>query len=243
MMLPAVEFEGSSFNESITKPDSSPHIWSVRVADHRATFARVAHDVLDEQELRRADGFRRSVDRDRYLVTHVALRLLLAAYLGISPREVQLTRAACPGCAGPHGRPAVVGAGLHFSVSHSGEYGLLAFATVPVGVDVEKLPEPARVDAACERMHPREVAELAVLPVQARCAAFARAWVRKEAYLKGLGIGLARGLARDYVGVNGASNRVLDGWSISDVDVDQSHFAAVALSNSRPLKVNGVMAQ
>jgi 4'-phosphopantetheinyl transferase len=44
---------------------------------------------------------------------------------------------ACPTCGKPHGRPTLPGTGLSVSVSHSGEWAVVAFAPVEVGVDVE----------------------------------------------------------------------------------------------------------
>jgi 4'-phosphopantetheinyl transferase len=52
---------------------------------------------------------------------------------------VRLRRLPCPSCGGPHGRPAVsgpTGAGVRFSLAHSGGPALLGLAAEPVGVDI-----------------------------------------------------------------------------------------------------------
>ncbi|MFE3068782.1 4'-phosphopantetheinyl transferase family protein [Streptomyces sp. NPDC059247] len=206
-----------------------PRVWLVDTVTHRVTAARYAPSVLDRQELARAAEFLREADRDSYLCAHVGLRRLLGSYLGLPPREVEVSRAPCPGCGEPHGRPVLPGDRLHFSLSHCEGLSLLAFATSPVGVDVEAVPPPATIAETADVLHPREAAELAALPEAERALAFTRVWTRKEAYLKGLGVGLSEDPAADYVG-SGPVPAPLPGWSLTDVRVPPGHWAAVALS-------------
>ncbi|MFI8105272.1 4'-phosphopantetheinyl transferase family protein [Streptomyces sp. NPDC086023] len=207
---------------------TAPQVWLVETAVHREPSARLAPATLDPQELARAAGFLRAEDRDAYVCAHVALRRLLGAYLGLAPRGVSVSRAPCPHCAEPHGRPVLPGDALHFSLSHCAGLSLLAFAATPVGVDVEAVPPPATVAETADVLHPREAAELALLDPGERALAFTRVWTRKEAYLKGLGIGLSENPAADYVG-SGPVPSHPPGWSLSDVAVPAGHCAAVAL--------------
>ncbi|WP_206323300.1 4'-phosphopantetheinyl transferase superfamily protein [Streptomyces sp. HNM0574] len=200
----------------------------MRVSAHAAAARREAGS-LSAGERERAAAFRREADRDRYLVAHTALRGELAARLGGSPRAVPLTRAPCPGCGGPHGRPSVAGDLLHFSLSHAGDLVLLAFADAPVGADVEALPAPGVVADVGASLHPRERAELAALPERERPAAFTRCWTRKEAFLKGLGTGLATDPAADYVSTL-ERPAPLPGWHLADVPVPPGYAAATALA-------------
>ncbi|MFP1627383.1 4'-phosphopantetheinyl transferase family protein [Streptomyces sp. 5K101] len=213
---------------ALPRAGAPPHVWLVRAQHHRAFVLGSAPDVLDAEERARAAALRVPADRECYLATHVALRLLLGAYLERPPREVPLTRVPCPSCGGPHGRPSVAGHPLHYSLSHSGSLGLLAFAATPVGVDTETVPSPAAVREASDALHPRELAELALLPAEARPPAFSRAWVRKEAYLKGLGIGLADDPASWYLGTGVEPAEPPPGWHLSDVAAPPGSTAALA---------------
>ncbi|NJP66334.1 4'-phosphopantetheinyl transferase family protein [Streptomyces spiramenti] len=204
-------------------------LWLVDTASHRAVAAAQAPGVLDPQEQARAAEFLHRGDRDGYLASHVALRRLLAGYLGRGPSGIAISRAPCPGCGLPHGRPVVTAEPpLHFSLSHCGELSLLAFAVTPVGVDIEALPGAGTVAEAAEVLHPREAAELAFLGPLERRHAFARVWTRKEAYLKGIGIGLADNPAGHYVGSGPVPARI-PGWTVAPVAVPGDHHAAVAL--------------
>ncbi|MFD7325304.1 4'-phosphopantetheinyl transferase family protein [Streptomyces sp. NPDC059875] len=192
--------------------------------------AEELHAVLDDGERARLGGFVQAVDRDRYRVAHVALRQLLGAYLEQDPADVRLVREPCPGCGGPHGRPAVAASGpvpLHFSLSHSGDAVLFGFADSEVGVDIEEWPTPEAAAEVGDVLHRDERAELAALPPSARPAATGRCWARKEAYLKGLGIGLGEDPSVTYVGT-GTTPAAVPGWSVIDVPVLPGYTAACA---------------
>ncbi|MFD7295334.1 4'-phosphopantetheinyl transferase family protein [Streptomyces sp. NPDC059897] len=206
-------------------------LWLVETAGNAADALPDALDVLDADERGRAAAFHFDRHRVRYVAAHRALRAILGERLGRAPGDVRFTRLPCPGCGGPHGRPALADApGPHFSLSHSGDLALVALAPAPVGADVEELPSAKVAEELTAVLHPRERAELAALAdPEERRLAVARAWVRKEAYLKGLGTGLSRGTDRDYVGTLAGSPGTPDGWTLRDVPVPEGYTAAVAL--------------
>jgi 4'-phosphopantetheinyl transferase len=203
-------------------------VWVLSVPDVRIDWLDLS--VLDERERERAARFVHDRDRHSYLSAHLALRHLLGRHLGIEPRGLTFAREACPLCDEPHGRPAVAGAGgdpaVHFSLSHSGELVLLGIAGTPVGVDVEAVPDEQTAADLSSRLHPAEQSEIAAAE-QPRLA-FARVWTRKEAYLKGIGTGLSRGLAADYLGGTGLAP-LPPGWSVLDVSVPRGYAAAAAV--------------
>ncbi|MEU7134392.1 4'-phosphopantetheinyl transferase superfamily protein [Streptomyces sp. NPDC046261] len=208
----------------------SPHAWLLHIA---ADGARYRDDVLDARELARAAAFVRPLHRERFVAAHAGLRHLLGAYLGLDPAAVGLTRQPCPGCGGPHGRPAVAVAGevppLHFNLSHAGDLALFAFADAPVGADVEEVQPPSVAAEVARVLHPAEIAELDALPGAERPVAFARCWTRKEAYLKGTGRGLSENPSVTYVGT-GPRPASPPGWTLCDTDAGPGYAAAVALS-------------
>ncbi|MFJ8846073.1 4'-phosphopantetheinyl transferase family protein [Streptomyces cyaneofuscatus] len=203
----------------------SPEVWLVH-ADAAAEFA----EVLDATERRRAAALRRPEDRATYQASHGALRVLAAARLGVDPARLAFHQEACPGCAGPHGRPVISGhPELQFSLSHTGSLALIAFAPVPVGVDVEAVPEPDALRDLTAALHPQERTELGQVDPGWRAFAFTRCWTRKEACLKGTGEGIAgEGFARTVVGV-GERPRPVPGWTLTDLRVGEGHAAALAV--------------
>ncbi|MFE9539297.1 4'-phosphopantetheinyl transferase family protein [Streptomyces sp. NPDC006691] len=217
----------------LARPHETLDVWQLTVGDHEEALADAQH-VLDATERRRWTAFRSPADRDRYAAAHLALRRLLGSYLDIDPADVVLGREPCPLCAEPHGRPAVPGSDLHFSLSHSGDQVLLAFGPTPVGVDVERLPDAAVADELAATLHPRETAELGRLASpEDRVAGFGRCWCRKEAYLKGIGTGLGVSPDVDYLGT-GHRPAVLTGWTLVDLRVAGGYAAAVAYAAPAP---------
>ncbi|MEU3226161.1 4'-phosphopantetheinyl transferase superfamily protein [Streptomyces sp. NPDC006976] len=212
-------------------------LWLVDTDRSAGAVRRLAPGVLDDSELARVEKLAFPPDRDCYRAAHVALRMLLGALQGVAPGAVRLTREPCPTCDGPHGRPAT-GGGVHFSLSHTRGTALLAFAGTPVGVDVERVPEARIVAEISGQLHPAEAEELAALPEAERPAAFARVWTRKEAYLKGQGVGLAGGLHREHVGT-GPRPLGPPGWDVTDVAVPAGYAAAVAVGTAGRAPAHG----
>ncbi|MEV6972021.1 4'-phosphopantetheinyl transferase superfamily protein [Kitasatospora sp. NPDC093806] len=185
---------------------------------------------LDAEERRRAGRFVRDADRHCYLVAHVALRRVLGRRLAVDPAALVFGREPCPDCAEPHGRPRLADTdGTHFSLSHGGGLVLIGVAAAPVGVDVEPHPGADSVEVLAGVLHPAEQTELAAVPAADRPGAFARLWTRKEAYLKGLGIGLGRPPAADYLGTADPARRP-PGWAVADLPAGPRHAAALALA-------------
>ena len=90
-------------------------------------------------------------------------------------------------------------AALRFNVSHSSELALIGVCRGhELGVDLERIKQISEADRiVASFFSPAEQAEFAAIPDDVKAMAFFRGWTRKEAVLKGLGIGLA-GLAAHY---------------------------------------------
>lgn len=188
---------------------------------------------LSAAETKRAAAFRGQADRARYVAAHVALRAVLGDRLGCPPALIEFSQLPCPLCGAPHGRPVVVAPRapqLHFSLSHGGSLVMIGVASTPVGVDVEPYGDLAVADDLARALHSDETAELTAVDVPRRPRALAELWVRKEAYLKGLGTGLGRSLSADYLGA-AAPQRWPQGWWIDNVATKAGHAAAYAVQD------------
>ena len=90
---------------------------------------------------------------------------------------------------GPHGKPYFPGTDIHFNISHSGDYKVLAIAETPVGVDIEKVRKAdLRVANRFAQTEKDYVLE------KDNNYRFFEIWTKKEAYLKYKGTGLRGGL-------------------------------------------------
>ncbi len=199
-------------------------------ADGLPTTLDLSLLTVDEQ--RRASSHRVAADGLLFAATRIALRVVLGRQLDMEPVLVPLVRRSCPRCGGPHGKPTLPpGYGnLHFSVSHCAGRALLGLSSAPIGVDIQSLPSPRTAELCATALHPREQLELALLRQHRRASAFGRLWVRKEAYLKALGTGLAHGMKDEYLGDTSTSHPA--GWTVADLTLNSSHLAAFALHHS-----------
>lgn len=91
-----------------------------------------------------------------------------------------------------YGKPFAKGC-PHFSISHSGEWVLLALCETPVGIDIEKTrsySQDKMLAMAKHFLHPAEIETINAAPDRlARQSLFIKYWVLKESYLKMKGTG------------------------------------------------------
>jgi 4'-phosphopantetheinyl transferase len=192
-----------------------------------------SHLAAPERE--RAAALLLERDRERYVAGRGLLRELLAELTGSGPETLTLLtgRFGRPGLAQPHGEPP-----LRFSASRSGDDALYAFTRGrDVGADIERAGHRTDIERVAARyLSVEEHAELAALPEDGRPEAFLAAWVRREAYLKAIGTGLARsprGVELDPV--DGAPGRFAVRGSahhVQDVDAGPEVVAAVAAAGT-----------
>lgn len=80
---------------------------------------------------------------------------------------------------------------IHFNMSHSGDWIVIAIGDVPVGIDVEQLQKPKECIRIAERyFHPKEYEDMCKLQEADLPRTFGIYWTMKEAYLKYTGSGL-----------------------------------------------------
>ncbi|MCS6288708.1 MAG: 4'-phosphopantetheinyl transferase superfamily protein [Nitrospira sp.] len=183
---------------SIPSRDSPPlpalsrqdvHVWFCPLVRHEKQRAALAA-LLSRDEQARAARFAFERDRHRFILSHGLLRTILARYVGGAPAQIEFAT-------GAHGKPALTGrscAGqdIQFSLSHSGEYAVVAVAAGrAVGVDVEVRRQDVDVLNLAQRFFAAgEAHQIIETQGDAQQQLFYRYWTAKEAYLKGRGVGL-----------------------------------------------------
>jgi 4'-phosphopantetheinyl transferase len=192
--------------------------------------------LLSPDERRRAERFVYEGPRRQYTAARGGLRLILGRYLGLAPERIEFTTTG-------NGKPALVGGEVRFNVSHSGGLALVAVGRdVELGVDVEQVRErEGHLDMARRFFTQREVARVNSLE------AFYHVWVRKEAFLKALGLGLSHGLERFAVSVppdDPARILHIDGdeaagrrWSLVELRPAEGYVGALAAEGPMTVRV------
>lgn len=189
----------------------------VRVADLLPDDAAYesAYSRLPTWRRRKCDAFRFLVDRRRSVAAWILLRQML--------EERGLDADSLPVTENEFGKPAFgPAAGVHFSISHAGDRVMAAVSDAEVGCDVERI---VPVDDGMLRtvLCEAELASLASLSDLARDQAFFRLWVRKESYLKAVGLGLNIELST----VSALDSSPTSGWTWQDFDCVDGYLGSV----------------
>lgn len=190
----------------------------------------------DEQERARRFSFDR--DRNRFVAARSTLRTLLGRYLSCVPEQIQFNY-------GVRGKPAIAvptSHRLHFNLSHSGSWAVLAIATESVGVDLEQGNPRVEAVALANRFFSTEDRSwLLAHPPEDRQRAFFRLWVAREAVLKADGTGLNFPL--DRLAVRFAENEMtaVDDlehhrrWTVRELNaIPPDYCGAVAIAHPSP---------
>ena len=211
------------------------HAWAANLSVH--PDPRRLAGLLDAGERLLAERFIFDEDRRRFIVSHAVLRIILGGYAGESPENLAFRR-------NRWGKPSLKdpnGGGLRFSMSHSGALALYAVSRGrEVGIDLEEIRSDfPGFDIARRFFSPREVESLSALGDEAKTAAFFNCWVRKEALVKGLGMGLQAPLdAFDVSLAPGAPPALLEArfetddaarWAYVEVPTIEGYAAALAV--------------
>lgn len=212
------------------------HVWSILLTQPEA-IVRGLEEHLSMDELRRADRYRRELDRTRYVVAHGALRELLADYTSQTPRNISFGHTAT-------GKPFLINdqgeQRLRFNLSHAGEWAIVALVlSTDVGIDIEQIDSDVSVEAVAERFFSRsEFEALREVPSEQRTVVFFTAWTRKEAYVKARGEGIAGRLRGFSISIAPEQIPILltdsiDAhatlhWRIYDLDIARGYAAAIA---------------
>lgn len=169
--------------------------------------------------------------RDRFILSHHALREILSTYLRVLPQELVLD-------VGAYGKPKLAdsSAWLQFNLSHSHDQALIAVSSVEVGVDIERIRELRHFDRFVRRfLSPNEATYLSKCSADVRDGEFFKIWTAKEAYLKAIGTGLAGELQAFEVSVSSESLQLRRGDAlcsdcfVSTLAVSPGYAAAVVV--------------
>ena len=220
---------------SVGNFDNVVHIWRSCLEGSTADLEQAAATLSDD-EIERAQRYKFSRDRRRFVAARAFLRKTLGGYLAAPPSELEFAY-------GRYGKPELLAshneATLEFNLSHSGELALLAVTTDRrVGIDVERIDEKTDVKAIALRFFSTaENTALDKIPAEDRDFSIYCGWTRKEAFLKAIGCGLARPLDKFDVSLSSAPRLLRVGddeeasskWTLCHLDPALGYVAALAV--------------
>lgn len=229
----------ASSRACLTPDESQVHVWWVDLRQVHANDVALCAEILSDDEVTSVGRICDERSQSEHLVARWLARTALSKYEAVAPQTWRFRT-------DETGKPEIAepaGTGLHFNLSHSD--GLVVCAVARgrrVGVDVESLDRaaPARVDATRLLAGP-EIRAIDDAAAAERDRMFLRLWTLKEAFLKGLGLGLSVALHSFAfsLGPNRAdlvteeATLVGEGWVFYDLDITSRHHLAVAVPRMR----------
>jgi 4'-phosphopantetheinyl transferase len=223
------------------------HVWRIPLDAAGAPMGDAAQ-LLTPSERVRAARFTQAEDRCRFQTARAATRCILGSYLGLPPAHVGIVLDRL-------GKPRLdaatlpVDERLQFNVSHAGSWIVAAFArSFAVGIDVEPLrTKGVTEDLIGYCLSDNERRMLAALPQEQHIAAFFKCWTSKEAWLKGLGVGITVPLKAIEVSIDPdqpaqlltAPPELCPGdWRLSTLEFSAPYAATVAVASTSAVVVD-----
>ena len=166
---------------------SEVHIWRINIRQNLSSLNQFK-SLLNQAELVRAGKYLQRKDHDRFIVSRGAQRIILGWYLSAPPEQLEFVL-------GDNKKSHLFsedGNPLHYNVSHSGDWVVLAIATSQVGTDVEFIDEAFKFQDILPDNFSKE--EAAYINKENSIERFFALWTRKEAILKATGQGLGEHL-------------------------------------------------
>jgi 4'-phosphopantetheinyl transferase len=214
--------------------DGVTYAWWIDLHGASEMVDRVMQLLSPEERSRAGRIVDREVHRE-FVMTRSAVRLLLARYIGCTPKELPLVT-------GRYGKLAIdkVGTGIEFNVAHSHGLALICFSRDRhVGVDLEYIRNMP--DLQLMGMLTMTSGERAAISADSEpLEAFFRCWVRKEAVVKAAGVGLSASLCDVEVTTSDGPLAVqlsdaqdrLAGYEVISLEAPRGYKAAIARERS-----------
>lgn len=183
------------------------HVWKANLNYHPYYYER-----LSLEEKKRASRFRLPKDQNRYIAAHYILRSILGTYINCEASIIHIDK-------GKNGKPFLASRHANnyvfFNLTHSEDLFCLAVSKKhEVGMDLE-IPnlKLKYLKIAQHFFTSEETDDLTRLPKKDQSKAFCLLWMKKEAILKTLGIGLS-----------GLDEMVKEGWPYVNRPIYVCHF-------------------
>jgi len=190
--------------------DDTIYVWSLETSTIPGPITKVVGLLLAPWEQEKARKFRHETDCKDYIWAHLLRRLLLSHCFGRALNEWEFKTS-------PLGKPLIAGRvenlQPHCNITHA--HGFVAAVVAlgnTVGIDAEARDRFLEPDIAVMIGSTSEIASLSCLPAQQQSEKLLHLWVRKEAFAKAIGMGLALRLPEVEISPDGYV------WSIDYVD-------------------------
>jgi len=218
--------------ERLTLNINTVYLWLINI-DNEIENMDHLRQLLSIEEMDRANRFVFEKDKQRYIVTHSILRLIISKIISLEPLSIRFTvkKRDKPCLNHPEHQD------IHFNLSHSGKYIIIALALkTELGIDIEFInPVLDRDQMVLSFCSKQEIDTYHQLPVDLKIKAFYTCWSRKEAFIKAIGEGLYFPLNDFSASIDSRTKPELtfhgkvpfhQNWTILDIPLDDKDYVS-----------------
>ncbi len=204
--------------------------WKINVSSN-LTSLDACLAIMQPEEIAAAGRFFHTNDKNRFIITRGAVRIILGKYLSLPPETLKFDII-------KNKKPFVVNStntDLHFNISHSGDWIMLAVSDLEVGADTEFLNHLFNYKEIMYDYFSDPEANF--IKQKTPVDRFFLLWTRKEALIKATGKGLVDNI-ESLPGLDGthtiASDIIssTDDWLISSFKLEPDYIASIAYDPS-----------
>jgi 4'-phosphopantetheinyl transferase len=194
---------------------------------------------LDQTEQHRANRFYKEIDGTRFIIYRSILKIVLSAYTILEAKNITFDYDS-------NNKPYLSAfPWLHFNISHSEDYAIIAISRNKVGIDIEFMSEEFNFkDILPDVFAPNEVLE--IQNAEDEKDAFYTSWTRKEAFVKALGKGIDEDFKHipsidGHHTINFSVLKTTTNWQLHSFDFANHYKGAIAFEGFTPLTENIVL--
>lgn len=194
---------------------------------------------LSIEEISKLHKYRFSIDKYRFGIARLAIRMLCANHLNTKPSEIELIF-------NKYGKPSITNnKNLQFNISHSGNVILIGLTLGQhIGVDVEvHNNEIDHMELASCVFSPTEQSQLHKASPAWIIKGFYNCWTLKESFIKAMGLGLHLPLDSFSMNMYGSNNQnkliniqwngaILSDWTSRNIYIEKDYTAAYTCHSS-----------
>ncbi|MGG4046143.1 MULTISPECIES: 4'-phosphopantetheinyl transferase family protein [Paenibacillus] len=194
-------------------------------SDFQQAYARA-----DLSRQRKIEAYLHQKDKERSLVGDMLTRLMLFRQFGYVSLKAPFT-------ADRFGKPYLEGqSGMHFNISHAGDWIVCAVDSSPIGIDVELI---RTIDMAIAHHYfsDAEQESLKAVPPENRLSYFFDLWTLKESYIKAIGKGLSEPLRFFTIDLSAHEIKLISpkkkdaAWKLHQYEIDRAYKLSICAAN------------
>ena len=200
---------------------------------HLPEYIELTKDLvhfLNPEEQIRSERYHKEKDRNRFIIYRAILKIVLAAHSKSDLKNIHFDYQF-------NKKPFLAShPELHFNISHSEDFAVIAISQSKVGIDIEYSAK----DFDFNNLLPDIFNDSEILDIQNAANkeyAFYTSWTRKEAFVKALG----KGIDEDFKNIpclNGLHSidsallKTAENWQVHGFDLAENYLGAIAFESS-----------